>query len=89
MVELSKNLSTSLSILKILETSSCNENILLKSSMLEEMIHKKTLVSVKKNVKSQAELNMFYHIYLHELIQNIKNKYLLKNKYTKLENFKS
>ena len=32
-VELSKNLSTSLSILKILETSSCNENILFFKSL--------------------------------------------------------
>ena len=69
--------------------NNCNENILLKASMLEEMIHKKTLVSVKKNVKSQAELNMFYHIYLHELIQNIKNKSILENNYSELENFKS
>jgi len=69
--------------------NNCDEKILYKATMLEEMIHKKTLVSVKKNVKSQAELNMFYHIYLHELIQNIQSKTILENTYTKLENFKS
>lgn len=68
--------------------NNCYEKILSKATMLEEMIHKKTLVSVKKNVKSQAELNMFYHIYLYELIQNIKTKSILENTYTELENLR-
>jgi len=72
-----------------ISNESFNQNILIKASMLEEMIHKKTIVSIRRNIDSQAELNMFYYIYLHQTIQNIKDKSILKNTYIDLDELKS